>query len=151
MTEIKFTKQQYEDLVKLVYLGTWMVNGIRTDDVVEKYEELEQYIISFANNFDCGKFIEYDAKSKSYFHNTDFEQDEELERYRDEYDDECLWDELIHRLARRDFIIAHGESAIKQMNWKERLLKEDPFIEKYADEFNKNGLEHLEIKLKTPE
>lgn len=146
MTEIKFTKQQYEELVKLVYLGTWMVNSIRTDDVVEKYEKLEQYILSFANIFDYGKFIEYDAKSKSYLHNADFEQDEELERYRDEYDDECFWDGLVDRLAKRNFIEAYGEDAIKRMDWKERYLKEEPFIEKYSHEVSEHGIDRMGIR-----
>lgn len=146
MTEIKLTKQQYEDLVKLVYLGTWMVNSIRTDDVVEKYEKLEQYILSFVNIFGCGKFIEYDAKSKSYFHNVDFEEDEELERYRDEYDDYCFWDGLVDRLARRDFIKTYGEDAIKCMDWKERYQKEEPFIEKYSREVSGHGIDRMGIQ-----
>lgn len=146
MTEIKFTKQQYEDLVKLVYLGTWLINSIRTDDVVEKYEDLEQYILSFANIFGCGKLIEYSAKSKSYFHTADFEEDEELGRYRDEYDDECFWDGLIDRLARRDFIKTYGEDAIKRMNWEESYRKEAPFIEKYSREVSEYGIDHIGMR-----
>ncbi len=150
MTEIRFTKQQYEDLVKMVYLGTWMVNGIRTaDDAVEKYEKLEQYILSFANDFDFGKFVEYDAKSKKYFPNADFEQDEELERYRDEYDDDCFWDSLVDRLARRDFIKTYGEDAIKRMDREERFLKEEPFIKKYTNEVCDNGIDRISLQENT--
>lgn len=146
MTEIKFTKQQYEDLIKLLYLGTWMVNSIRTDDIIEKYEKLEQYILSFADSFDCGKFIKYDAGLKRYFPKADFEQDEELERYRDEYDDECFWDGLVDRLARRDFIKAYGEDAIKRMDWEERYLKEEPFIEKYSHEASEHGIDRMSVQ-----
>jgi hypothetical protein len=32
------------------------------------------------------------------------------------------------------------------MTWKERLEKEYPFIEKYEEEFEKYGIENLEIK-----
>ena len=144
--EIKFTKQQYEDLIKLVYLGTWMVNSNRTDDTVEKYEKLEQYIFSFTDNFGCGKFIEYDAKLKRHFPNADFEQDEELERYRDEYDDECFWDGLVDRLARRDFIEAYGEDAIKRMGWEERFLKEEPFLDKYSREVTEYGIDRMSMQ-----
>ena len=28
--EIKLTKEQYENLIKLVYLGNWMINAIRS-------------------------------------------------------------------------------------------------------------------------
>ena len=44
--KINFTKKQYEDLVKLVYLGTWMINAHRTDDIVEKYEEWQKRRLS---------------------------------------------------------------------------------------------------------
>ncbi len=43
--DIKLTKGQYKNLVKLVYLGNWTINGIRLNDKqVEKYEEeFEKY------------------------------------------------------------------------------------------------------------
>lgn len=49
--EISLTKEQYEDLIKIVYLGTWMVNAFRTDDRIEKYEEFEDIkrLLSFDN------------------------------------------------------------------------------------------------------
>lgn len=32
------------------------------------------------------------------------------------------------------------------MTWEDRLEKEQPFIDKYEEEFEKNGIENLEIK-----
>ncbi|MFH1593577.1 MAG: hypothetical protein ABID09_02640, partial [Candidatus Omnitrophota bacterium] len=68
------------------------------------------------------------------------------ERYRDEYDDECFWDGLVDRLARRDFIKAYGEGSIKRMNWKERYQKEGPFIEKYSREVDEHGINRMEFR-----
>jgi hypothetical protein len=46
MVELKLTKEQYEDLLKMVYLGNWIINAPRIDDVVQKYESFEGYIFS---------------------------------------------------------------------------------------------------------
>ncbi|MDI6783827.1 MAG: hypothetical protein QME64_07010 [bacterium] len=143
--EIKFTEEQYENLVKLVYLGNWMINAIRTDDVVEQYEDLEQYIYSFAEDAGLGKYIEYDQELEMFFPTGEFEENTDVEQYREDYDDENFWDELIYRLARRDFIEAYGEDAVMKMDLRERLEKEDPFIEKYYEEFEKYGIERLKI------
>jgi hypothetical protein len=144
--DISFTKEQYENLVKLIYLGEWMINGIRTDDRIKKFEDLEQYIYSFYKDFGLEKYVEYDEKSKKFFPTNELEMESDVEGYRLDYEDEVFWDELIDRLARRDFIRQYGEKVIKKMEWKERMEKEDPFIERYDDEFQKHGIERLEIK-----
>lgn len=144
--KINFTKKQYEDLVKLVYLGTWMVNAHRTDDRVEKYEELEQYILSFYKDFGMENFILFDEELKRFFPTKEFEEETDVEQYIDEYNNDIFWEELIDRLARRDFIRAYGEENLLKMTWEERFEKEQPFIDKYDEEFEKNGIENLDIK-----
>lgn len=144
--KINFTKKQYEDLVKLVYLGTWMVNAHRTDDRVEKYEELEQYILSFYKDFGMENFILFDEELKRFFPTKEFEEETDVEQYKDEYNNDIFWEELIDRLARRDFIRAYGEENLLKMTWEERFEKEQPFIDKYDEEFEKNGIENLDIK-----
>ena len=144
--KINFTKKQYEDLVKLIHLGTWMINAHRTDDIVEKYEDLEQYILSFYKDFGIEKFIEFDKELNKFFPTREFEEDTDVEQYIDEYNNDIFWEELIDRLARRDFIREYGEDKVLKMTWEERFEKEQPFIDKYDEEFEKNGIENLDIK-----
>jgi hypothetical protein len=150
--EIKLTKEQYENLIKLVYLGNWMINAIRSgaegDERIGKYDNIAQYIYSFAKDAGLEKYIEFDKEFNQFFSTREFEEDTDINQYIEEYDDELLWDELINRLARRDFIKEYGEETIKKMDWRERIEKEHPFIEKYAKEFEKHGIENLEIKEK---
>lgn len=143
--EIKLTKEQYEDLVKVVYLGSWMINSFRTDDEIKKFEDLEQHILSYSKDFDLQKSIVYDDKLARFFPTREFEEGE-VYQYIDEYDDYNFWDELIYRLARRDFVKKYGESKIKKMSIEERFEKEDPFIEMYESEVENYGIERLEIK-----
>jgi len=143
--EIKFTKKQYEDLIKLVYLGEWMINAYHTNDRVKNFEELEQYILSFYKDFGMEKYIVFDERLKRFFNTKAFEEETEVEQYIDEYNDNTFWDELLYRLANRDFVEQYGEKAIKKMTWEERIEKEQPFIEKYANEFERNGIKNLVI------
>lgn len=148
--KIELAKEQYENLIKLVYLGNWMINAIRSDakgdERIKKYDGTEQYIFSFAKDAGLEKHIEFDKKFNRFFPTRKFEEDTDVEKYREEYDDDIFWDELIDRLARRDFIKEYGEKVIRKMDWRERIEKEHPFIEKYAKEIEENGLNNLELK-----
>ena len=144
--KINFTKKQYEDLIKLVYLGNWFVNSHRTNDVVGEYEELEQYIFSYFEDFGMEQYIEYDKTIDEYFPTREFEADTEIEDFKEEYDNYTFWNELIHRLARRDMIKKYGEANVLSMTPDVLISKEAPFIEKYEDEFEMNGIENLEIR-----
>lgn len=146
MIEIKLTKEQYEDLIKLVYLGNWIINASRTEDIIEKYENLTQYIYSFAKEAGLEKYFEYDKKFNKFFPTEEFEKNTDIKDFLDEYNDEVFWQELIFRMAGRDLVRKYGEEAIRKMPFKERMILEYPFIEKYDKEFSENGIENLEIK-----
>ncbi|HMK48524.1 MAG TPA: hypothetical protein VK435_00595 [Thermodesulfovibrionales bacterium] len=144
--KINFTKDQYENLIKLVYLGNWVINSYRTDNTVDKYDELEQYIFSFFEDFKMDKYIEHDRSVNQYFPTREFEEDTDVEEYRDEYDNYTFWDELVYRLARRDLIRKYGEATVLAMAPDDLMSKEEEFVEKYEVEFEVNGVENLEIR-----
>lgn len=143
--KINLTKKQYETLLKLLYLGEWVVNAHRTDDRVEDFEEFEQYILSFYKDFDMQRYVAYDERLKMFFPTREFEDETGVEEYIDEYNDNTFWDELIYRLANRDLIDRYGEDAVKYMDWEERICKEEVFIEEYEEEFEKHGVKNLVI------
>ena len=142
--EMNLTKEQYADLVKILYLGTWMVNAFRTNDRIEKFEELEQHILSYSKEFGLHECIVYDDSLKKYFVTKSLEVGE-IDQYIDDYNNGNFWDELIYRLAGRDLIRKYGEEKFKKMGWEERLKKESPFIAKYEEEFEEYGIERIEI------
>ena len=76
--KIKLTKKQYKNLLKLVYLGNWMVNSIRSgnegDERIKKYDEIEQYIFSFAKEAGLKKYIEFDKEFNQFFPTPEFEE-----------------------------------------------------------------------------
>lgn len=150
--EIKLTKEQYENLLKIVYLGNWMINAIRLEDEqIKKYDQVEQYIFSFAKDVGLEKYIEFDKKYNQFFPTREFEENPEMEQYRVEYDNEVFWQELADRLGTRDFIKEYGQEGIEKMDQKERFLKREEFIIKYEEEFEKNDIKNLELLKKLDE
>lgn len=142
---IEFTDKQYEKLVKLVYLGNWMINAIRTN-LIKEYDDIAQYVFSFCRKAKLEELIAHDEKSGKFLPTMELDENDDIVRYREEYDDEAFWSALIDGLARRDFIRAYGKDAIRRMEWTERIEKEGPFIDKYHKEFEKHGIERLYVK-----
>ena len=144
--KINFTKKQFEVLLKLVYMGNWVANAHRTDREddkrIEKYEEMQKYLLSFAKEFGLEKYVDID--NEEMYPSIELEEDETNELI-DEYDDETFWEELTYRFTRRDFVREYGEEEISKMDTMERIKKDHPFLEKYQDEVDNYGIDRLEI------
>ncbi len=142
MKTVKFAKEQYEQLVKLIYLGDWLVNSFRTERITE-FENIENHLYSQAKDFGLDKLVVFDEETGKYFPADCLE--EAVSQFIEEYDEDNFWGELCRKLGQRDFIRQHGQAAIQKMKLDEMLKEEGEFILKYAAEFEKNGLKNLEI------
>jgi len=140
--KIDLTKKQYIQLMKLVQIGNGVVSQLG-DFVNEKhktnadeYEELEQYFLTFAKEYDC----EY-MKDDAFF-------EEEAMPVLDEYDDFISVDHLANQLAWRDFKRTHTQEEIVKMEIENQGYfgaELHPFEEKYWNEFEIHGTKRLEI------
>ncbi|MEK7072285.1 MAG: hypothetical protein AAB969_01825 [Patescibacteria group bacterium] len=145
--QIELSKEQYETLLKLVYLGNWVANSSRIDDKLENYEKVEDHIFSFAKEFGFPEFVDDEETDKGKFYPTRmFEEDTEVNKLVDDYDNETFWQELPHRLGDRDFVREYGEDKIKEMSREERFSKNYEFIDKWQEELEDNGINRLDVK-----
>jgi len=133
-------------MMKMAYLGGWLANAFKAgDDRDMELEELEDYIFSFAGDFGMEELVEQAENGKVY---PTQEYEEMMDEYIDAYNRETFWDDLVNDLARRDFIEHYGKEAIEKMEITELFEKEQPFIEKYENEFYDNGLQNLRLREK---
>jgi hypothetical protein len=144
--KIDFTKAQFESLLKLVYMGSEMVNSILDDSEENEFDDIEQYTFSFAKDFGLEACVEYDDKEKIYYPSLKLEDDKSVVEYTHRYDDYTFWDKLIYNLARRDMVKEYGEDKVEKMSKEEIFIKEQSFAEKYEKEFTDHGLKNLMIK-----
>jgi hypothetical protein len=142
--EIKLTKEELEALIKLVYLGNWMANSWRTDDRIAAYDELEASLLATARRAGLGELVDEDEETGKLLPSAYL--DEALQETLDFYDDNTFWDQLIYRMADRDFLRRYGEEASAELDTEAGMKKEAPFLERYEKEFYANGLDRLEIR-----
>lgn len=142
---ITFTKEQYETLLKMVYLGHWMANVWGEDQEKKEYSEMLSYILGFAKEFELEHLAGLDGETGEYYPAADLEEDEELNEIIDWYDDNAFLDKLIHNLAGRDMLEKHGEKAIRDMPDDKFFKEEALFVQKYQSEFAKNGIKNLMV------
>ncbi len=142
--KINLTKEQYESLAKAVYLGNWMANAQRTgqkdDPYYKDYEDIADYIYSFAKEFGFPD----DFESELEFSDNE-EESTEVSRLHEEYDEQSLWEELPDRLGTRDFFNKYSDEEREKMDDKEHFMKMYECIIAWEEELEKNGLERLGI------
>ena len=142
--KISFTDSQYKTLVKLVFLGEWVMNANKTKDYDKETAELSEYIYSKKENFAL----------KHWFRELEFGGEEIVEKKILEflkdveiYNEETFLVKLIDKLAERDIERGEGKAILEANPMFDEL---DAFYKlqgKYEDEIDKNGLANLEMKV----
>ena len=145
--KIELSDKQYEALLKIVYLGSWMASSTKEEPEMD-YEEIEQYILSFAKDFKMEKYVGYDKKLKSYYPSEEFEDATDVVDQIEAYNEYTVWEALVLALSRRDLIKKYGAKKAEQMSDEELLEKEYPLIQKYEEEFREHGFDNLYVKSK---
>ena len=145
--KIELTKEQYLNLLKLVYLGEWMANAHRTEDRIEKYENSLSQIFSYAKEFGFNDYADDEEVGDNKIYPTrKFEEETDVHKLHEEYDNDTFWDELIDRLRDRDFFGSYGKEKIEKMTQDEYFNNLNKFADKWAEEFEKYDIGRLGIK-----
>ena len=146
--KIETTKEEFRDLLDLLYMANWVLNAHKTeeDPRTKPYDKVIQKIDSFARAAGFGRLIEYDPHDRRYYPTQEFEDTTKAAGFVDEFVDDSFWDELVYRLSERD--AAHRVGGFEQfrlLGLEDRTALETPFRERYSEEFNNNGIDHLVI------
>ena len=146
MIKLELTKEEYKKLMDLVYIGDWVINSHRDENVLEEYEKIEDKIFSRASDAGFPEHADYDAELKEFFPSPKF--DEEIHKYIDEYNDEVFWDESVNRLVERDLLkkYKNKEEEFDNKSREDRFKESLQAEEKYNKEFEENGIDNLVVK-----
>lgn len=146
---IIFTRKQFQALLKTVYLGNWMANANRVNDMQKDYESTEDYIFSKASQFGLEKYVDHEETDGGRYYPTNlFEESTDVHKMHEAYDEETFWDELADHLGERDFMKKYSIEEIQKMTQEEYFVKLSECIDFYNEEFEKFGLERIEVKKK---
>ena len=139
---IELTKAEYISILKAVYLGAWMANAHRTDDVKEEYESAENLMLSLAPEFNCLKYVDHDTDKNKLYPSVELEAGEP-EELRTDYNEATFWAELTSKLGARLFTKRYSEAEIAKMSEEDHFAKLYECIDLYADEFEEFGLDRI--------
>jgi hypothetical protein len=148
--KLNFTKKQYWDLMRAVYLADWVTNAIANKDSEKDtgIVEIEKFVYSHAKDFGLGDFVD-----EELFPTRELEDHPDIRDRIDAYDEDCFWQELSTKFISRDVARA-GIDAVgygrgeKTNKW---IKETQPLYDKWGTEFDEHGIERLEIVTKEKE
>ena len=145
--KINFTKKQYWNLIRATYMADWMANAICEADMKEDdgIKEIRDYIFSFAKEMGYEDFVEYSADMGKYYATFDLDDEPSIRKLIERYDEYAFWDEIVEYLGERDFFNKYSKEAIKKMSDEERFSKRMECQDVWGKEFEKYGIERLDI------
>jgi hypothetical protein len=145
---IEFNKKQYQALVRALQIAGSMYD-ILSDMVDERYDapadelgDLESWVLAKAGEFDMANIVEI-------FEGKNVVKEDVADQYTDDltaYEEWAFWDVFAHKLADREMARQHKKDGASNLNFEKLLDLHIEFEEKYAEEFDKHGLDHVEVK-----
>ena len=142
--KIEFTKEQYEQLMKLVHVGNYIINGMRDEEEeIVQYNEIENYINQHAKDFGLNNLVE--EEDGKFYPSQELLDSEELETYMEEHNDEIFWDELADRLAVKAILDGYDEEALEKMTSEEQFFLRMYVSEQFEGEFEEAGLDNVTV------
>lgn len=145
---LTLSKEEFAHLLKLVYLGNWMVNAHRAgDEVVGEYDKVESFVFSQAQNFGLG-----DCCSEGMYPSREFEEDEELIQYQEEYDQAAFIRGMVTLLATRAVSTQLSEDEFIALSDEQRFEIFNSVEEQVATVLSKDGFSsiHFDAEITIP-
>ena len=142
--KIEFTKEQYENLIKLAYVGNFVINGIRFgEEEIPGFNELEEHIYKHAKDFELGNLVA--EEEGEFFASDELEENAEIEEFFEAFRDEIFWNELGDRLAVQAILENYNDEALAKMSDDEQFLLRTSVSDQFEEEFDENGLENVKV------
>ncbi len=98
-----------------------------------------------SKDFGSGEHVVWDEKLQKYFMTRDYEEAGPAMGFIDKFEDDSFWEELVARFADRDANRKYGQRKLRKMGLEERIKKIGEIEEKYSVEFERHGLDRLQI------
>ena len=133
--QIELSKKEFRSLLDLVYIGNWVLNSTRGNDRFQVYDDLETKLFSLCRTHGMKVLVEewegVDVPSRAY-------ADGGIHEAIAFYEDNVFYEILAEELSRRDMDYAE----ITDENYEEIMGR----MNRYMDEFQLSGLEHLKLE-----
>ncbi len=142
---MNLTKEEYKILLKLVYLGNWIIEeGNEEPDDYSPENKLEQKLLAMAKDNDCIEDVDLDEETNFIGYSEQFEESTGIFEIIDDYNEEILYDELGAHFARKEFVNKNKDK-LDKISDSEAEEAISVLVEKYLKYFSEHGLEELKL------
>jgi hypothetical protein len=145
---IPMTRKEYMTLLDIFQIADWILHAFKAGERpdTEEYRKLEQKFCSYAKDMGLDNLVLFDEELKQYFTTSEYEATSRKMEFIKAFENDSFWDELIERLTERDLVQQEGGvDEVMKLSLEERIKKAGVLQEKYAKEFEKNGLKNLTV------
>ncbi len=145
--KIDFSRQEYLALLDILEISDWVLHSHKVEATEETkvYRELEQKIFSHAKDFGCDHLIDASAPDGRLYPTREFEETSAAGDFIESFEEDTFWSQLVEHLAERDLSREVGKDHLSALDQGERWERLEAVESKYWEEFQKNGIERLEI------
>lgn len=139
------TKQEYLELIKLLFLGEWMCNAYKiSPEINAALESLRYTFFSQYKEMGAEQYINHNEQFDDYFENEKLGSELYATVITD-YNNHMFWEELINRLAERHMIECYGQDIFESMMDDNKFDELDGYKEHLAKLFSIKGLDCIQI------
>ncbi|MBK8476886.1 MAG: hypothetical protein IPL39_11435 [Opitutaceae bacterium] len=153
--KLQITPKEYRRLLQMLYLADHVLNGRREDEPTGlrlKCEEVLQGFLGYATQFSCADLVEEPEPGLFNFTAAMPEEPGVSETVND-YEEDIFWQELVTRLAGRDYERIHGRPSEPDPDGApetdEQHEQREDELERLEDgywrEFEASGVKNLEL------
>ncbi len=145
--KIAISKKEYQVLLQVFEMAHWVVSAhvAGKQPEAKPFDDLEQKIFALAKDFGQESLVTFDNHWKQYCITSHYEETCSAMEFIDKFEDDSFWESLINRLAERDVLKESGGEVFSEMEPRERIEAFGKWEDIYAEEFEKYGLERIEI------
>jgi len=145
--QLSLSDSNFALLLKMSYLGEIMLNDWTRDGEWEDDQRASADLLldlcAKASEGPDAYLVERDLRSGEWVPSAAMRK--EMEPFIKQYDEEVFWDELVHKLARRDLLREYGEDAnyISEAHF---ARAEDAILSYYNDEVDTHGIDRITVQ-----
>lgn len=145
--KIDLSKDEYMALVEMLQIAGWVIHShaVEATEETRAYRDLEQKVLSHAEEFSCEDLIEYDETTGRYYPTADFEEAGTASRFIQDFEEDTFWAQLAKRLSERDLARELGKDQLGALDQGDQWEQLETHETRYWDEFEQHGIERLEI------
>jgi len=134
--QLELSKKEFRRLLDMVYIGNWILNSARGDDRFEDYDDLEEKLFSLCAQQGMGALSQV---WEGHIYPSHAYEEGGIHEAIADYEDAVFYQILAEELARRDLGLEDSDP--------EDFTELTERMEDYLDEFEKNGLDDINVEL----